>query len=132
MNVTIQKLDAKVTAYLLVGLTICVGAIHTWLPITISPPDSGERFNASLFLVFCACSIPFGYRWTRVSLGWIFLFFTSINLLIYLAYVREINNEILGSVFITMVMGVLGYSLLRSSSVRIFEENRCKQQLAKP
>jgi hypothetical protein len=129
--VIIQKSDRKLVAYLLVGLTILIGAIHTWQPLTISSPDSSERFNASLFLVVFACLIPFGYRFARVALGWIFLFFTSVNLLIFLAYVREINSEILIGGFLTIIMGALGYLLLRSSSIRVFEENRQEQELAK-
>jgi hypothetical protein len=125
-----QKLDRKIVAYLLVGLTILVGAIHTWQPLTIGPPDSSERFKASLFLVSFACLIPFGYRFARISLGFMFLFFTSVNLLIFLAYVREINSEILTGGFLTILMGALGYSLLFLPSIRIFEENRQKQQLA--
>lgn len=127
----IQKLDRKIIAYLLVGLTVLVGVIHVWQPITISPSDSSKRFDASLFLIIFACLIPFGYRFARVRLGWIFLFFTSINLLIFLAYIREINGETLGGGFLTLIMGVLGYLLLRSPSIRIFEENRQKQQLIK-
>ncbi len=127
----IQKLDRKIIAYLLVGLTILVGVIHVWQPITISPSDSSERFNASLLLIFFACLIPFGYRFARVGLGWIFLLFTSINLLIFLTYIREINGETLGGGFLTIILGVLGYLLLRSPSIRIFEENRQKQQLVK-
>jgi hypothetical protein len=126
----IQKLDKKAIAYLLVGLTILVGAIHTWQPLTISPPDSNQRFSASLFLIFLACLIPFGYRFARVALGWMFLFFTCINLLIGLAYVREINSDIAIGGFLTITIGVLGYLLLSSPSIRIFEENSQKRKLA--
>ena len=125
-----QKLDRKIIAYLLVGLTVLVGVIHTWQPLTISPSDSTVRFKASLVLVFFACLIAFGYRFARISLGFIFLFFTSVNLLIFSAYVREINSEILIGGFLTILMGALGYSLLFLPSIRIFEENRQKQQLA--
>ena len=122
-----KRLDRKTIAYLLVGLTVFVCAIHTWQPLTISPPESSVRFKASLILVFFTCLIPFGYRFARISLGFIFLFFTTVNLLIFSAYVREINSDILIGGFLTILMGVLGYSLLFLPSVRIFEENRQKQ-----
>ncbi len=128
---SVQKLDRNITAYLLVGLTVLVGAIHTWHPLTVSPPESSVRFKSSLLLVFFACLIPFGYRFARISLGFTFLFFTSVNLLIFSAYVKEINSDILTGGFLTILMGVLGYSLLFLPSIRIFEENRQKQQLAK-
>jgi hypothetical protein len=126
-----EKSNRKSVAYLLVGLTISVGVIHTWQPITISPPNSGERFIASLFLIFFACLIPYGCRSARIGLGWIFLLFASINLLVFLAYVREINDDTLAGGFMTIFLGVLGYLLLRSPSIRIFEENFQKLPLAK-
>jgi hypothetical protein len=125
--VVTQKLDRKIIAYLLVGLTVLVGAIHTWQPLTISPPESTVRLKASLLLMVFACLIPFGYRFARISLGFIFLFFASVNLLIFSAYVREFNSEILTGGFLTILMGILGYSLLFLPSIRVFEESRQKQ-----
>jgi len=117
-------------AYLLVGLTILVGASHYWQAITISPPDSGERLNASLLLVFFACLIPFGYRFARITIGVLFLFFAFINLLAILAYVRDFSGDSLQFLFLTLVLGTLGCLLLSLQSVRVFEEERGKQQLA--
>ncbi|MDQ6788657.1 MAG: hypothetical protein M3033_17785 [Acidobacteriota bacterium] len=126
-----EKSNRKSIAYLLVGLTVLVSVIHIWQPITITPSGGGERFGASMLLIFFACLIPYGNRSARVGLGWMFLFLTFINLLVFLAYVREINGNTFGGGFITIFLGVLGYLLLRSSSLRIFEENCRKQQLTK-
>ena len=129
---TAQKTNQKIAAYFLIGLTILIGALHYWQPITISPTDGGERFSASLFIIFLACLIPYGYRFARITIGAIFLFFASINLLIILAYVRDLSANSLAIGSITFVLGFVGYSLLMWKSVRIFEEERQERENRQP
>ena len=120
----VQKTNQKIAAYFLIGLTILIGSFHYWQPITISPTDGGERFGASLFIIILACLIPYGYRFARIAIGAMFLFFASINLLILLAYVRDLSLNSLGICCLTLVLGFVGGSLLNWKSVRIFEEER--------
>jgi hypothetical protein len=130
--VTAQKQNQKNTALFLIGLTILIGAFNYWQPITISSPDSSERFNSSLLIIGCAFLTLYGYRFARVTIGAMFLFFASINFLIILAYVRDLSANSLAIGSITFVLGFVGYSMLMWKSARIFEEEREVREKRQP
>ena len=125
----IQNLMRNKSAALLIGLTVLIAAIHTWQPITISPTSSGERFNLTFMMIAFACLIPFGYRFARISLGILFLLFSTVNLLIALAYVRSIDGNSIQIVFTTVILGFVAYSLLLWKGIRVFENERTEQPL---
>ncbi len=125
-----QKLGRKTIAYLLIGLTASVGLIHVWHPITISPASSGERSGFATTVLLFSWFMISGYRFARIGVGVTFVFFAFINLLIALAYVRNVSVNSLEIGFWILTLGILGYSLLCSQSIRVFEENRQKQHPA--
>ncbi len=119
---TAQKTNRKTVAYSLVALTVLIGVFNYWQGISIHDPDS--RFTFSLFIIGFACLIAFGYRFARITIGALFLFFASINSLIILAYVRDFSLNSLLIVSITTALTIVGYSMLFWKGIRVFEEER--------
>ncbi len=126
---TARNTNQKIAAYSLIALTVLVGVFNYWQGISIHDPDS--RFKFSLFIIGYAFLIAFGYRFARITIGALFLFFASINSLIILAYVRDFSFNSLGILSLTAVLAIVGYSMLFWKGVRVFEEEREKLQLAK-
>lgn len=118
----IQKTNRKIAAYSLVALTVLIGIFNYWQGISIHDPDS--RFNFSLFIIGFACLIVYGYRFARITIGAIFLFFAAINWLIILSYVRDFSLNSLLIISITTALTIVGYSMLFWKGVRVFEEER--------
>ncbi len=117
-----QKTNQKIAAYSLVALTVLVGAFHYWEGITINAPST--RFESSLIIIGFACLVLYGYRFARITIGALFLFFASINSLIILAYVRDFSFNSLEILSITAVLAIVGYSMLFWKGIRVFEEMR--------
>lgn len=126
---TARNTNQKIAAYSLIALTVLIGAFHSWEGVTISDPD--RRFQSSLFIIGFAFLIVFGYRFARITIGTLFLFFASINSLIILAYIRDFSFNSLGILSLTAILAIVGYSMLFWKGVRVFEEEREKLQLAK-
>ncbi len=117
-----QNTNQKSIAYSLVALTALIGVIHYFVGITINARDT--RMESSLVIIGFACLIPYGYRFARISIGALFLLFASINSLIILSYVRDFSFNSLGIFFLTIVLAIVGYSMLFWKGVRVFEEER--------
>lgn len=117
-----QKTNRKIAAYLLVALTVLIGIFNYWQGITIHDPD--RRFQSSLFIIGFACLILYGYRFARITVGAVFLFFAAINALIIVAYVRDFSLNSLLIVSITTALTIVGGSMLMWKGVRVFEEER--------
>jgi hypothetical protein len=117
-----QITNQKIAAYSLVALTVLIGVFNYWQGISIHDPDS--RFIFSLFIIGYACLIAFGYRFARITIGAIFLFFAAINSLAILAYVRDFSLNSLLIVSITTALAIVGYSMLFWKGIRVFEEER--------
>ncbi len=125
-----REINNKTAAYLLIGLSVLVGVVHTLHPVTLSPPDAGERWHVALITAFFAWLITKGNRSARIGVGVGFLLFAAINLLIVLAYVRDFSRNSLEICFWTAVLGTLGYLFLFSPGIRYFEEKSQIQQLS--
>lgn len=123
-----QETNRKTVAYSLVALTVLIGVFNYWQGISIHDPDS--QFKFSLFIIGFACLIPYGYRFARITIGALFLFFASINSLIILAYVRDFSFNSLAMVSVTTALEVVGGSMLFWKGIRVFEEERGKQILS--
>lgn len=125
-----QNNNQKIAAYSLIALTILIGAFHYWQGITISQPASSDRLFGAIYIIGCACLIPYGYRFARVTIGATFLLFAAINSLIILAYVRDFSFNSLQIVSITTSLAFVGGSMLNWKGIRVFEEKRGERILA--
>ncbi len=101
---------------------VLIGVIHSRHPLFLSPTDEGDRFYFTITTIISAWFVIQGNRAARIVIGCVFLLLSAINLLIILAYVRDASANSLEIGFWTSVLGTLGYSLLFSQSIRVFEQ----------
>jgi hypothetical protein len=126
-----QKTAEKTLAFLLLGLAVLISIIHVWYPIIISPPNISERTGVPVMMTIFAVLAAYGYRWARIGIGFGYVLFAVINLLIAITYFSTISYSQLAQLVIpSLVLGATGILFFTWKGIRVFEEEREKQKPA--
>ncbi len=121
----------EIKAYLLFGLTILIGIIHVWTPVTLSPIDPGERAVFTTVIVVFVLIARAGYSSGRIGIGLSFLFAATVNLLIAVSFGSTTNLlNLLELVFWTFLLGLTGIALMSWKEIRIFENRRSAEPVS--
>ena len=126
-----QKPAEKTLAFLLLGAAVLIGIIHVFYPVTLSSPNLSERTGVPVMIAIFAALTAYGYRWARIGIGFSFVLFAAINLLLVLAYFPGLSlNQLTQFIISTLILGSTGLLFLKWKGIRVFEEERGGQKLA--